>query len=163
MFNKSIRSIVAIFLFLGILLPIYIFSQEDERVQEPKRHDSPIKSPFRYVIIFGTSEIERKVNSDPDEANFEVLIDDDAFTEKNLVSLFELIDKRFVKKKSFAVNVFATLKATRTPEEWDRTVLWGPVEGYEKFKYAAFFKNPSGKYFVYNIPGLVSLRRVDLK
>lgn len=109
------------------------------------------EAPFRYVIIAGTSEIELFVNDD-NYVCFEVLMEERSFTEKNLIILYKLLDDRFKAKPNFSLHVTTTLAALRTPEEFDQLGLWGPVEDYQKYKFAFFHRSPSGKRINYSIP-----------
>lgn len=125
----------------------------------PERSKS---TPFRYVIVMGTSEIERYINQSGN-TDIEVLMEDKAFNEKNLIILFNLLSSRFTEKPGLSVNVFTSLDAILTPEENDGLGLKGPVADYEKFKYAFFNRNGYGEYFRYGIPGKVKDKRVVMK
>jgi len=119
------------------------------------------KSPFRYVVVRDTSEIQRYVN-EPDRASLEVLLDEPAFTEKNLLQLFKLLAERY-REPLVHIWLFTSLDAIRTPEEWDRTNLWGPVENYAKYKYAVFIRDGNGERFIYGIPGVIDSKEVRTK
>jgi len=113
------------------------------------------------VIVAGVSEIEKSVNQV--RPSLVVLLDDGAFTEPNLITLFELIGRRYSSEPSLSVDVFTSLKAIRTPEENDALPLWGPIEDYRRFKYAFFVRNGYGEWFTYGIPGRVKEKEVRLK
>lgn len=125
--------------------------------------DDEIRSPFRYVIISGVSDIEKLVNSDEESLDIVVLMEDKAFNEKNLIILFDLLSERFRERPALGVEVYTTLEAIRTPEEYDREDLYGPIENYKKFKWAIYNRNGNGEYFSYGMPGLFNEKYVVIK
>jgi hypothetical protein len=130
---------------------------------EPIRFGKPIeRSPFRYVIVFGISDIEKEANAIQEKASFDVIMENSAFNERNLILLYRLLDKRIVEKKYFTATVFTNLEATYTPEEWDQMGRW-EFEDLKMFKSAYFFRNGFGKYLVYSIPGQVRDKRVEIE
>jgi hypothetical protein len=122
---------------------------------------SGAKVPFRYVIVAGVSEVEKY--KEQVRPALVVLMDDSAFSEANLIKLFELIGQRYAGSDFLSVDVFTSLKAIRTPEENDKLALWGPIENYRQYKYAFFVRNGYGEWFVYSIPGRVKEKEVWLK
>lgn len=116
--------------------------------------DSP-RSPFRYVIVAGVTDLEKYVNRFDDSLYLEVLMEDRAFNETNLRELFKLISRRFPNQKLLSIDVFTTLEAIKTLEENDRSNLKGPVNNYKEYKYAFFNRRPSkcDAYFSYAEPG----------
>ncbi len=90
----------------------------------------------------------------------DVLMDDEAFSEKNLITLFKLLNDRFADRPTLFVNVYTSLDAVRTPEEYDRTDLAGPSEDYFKYKWASFSRNGNGERFRYGIPNSVKSKEV---
>ena len=121
------------------------------------------RAPFRYVIVEGVSKLEKYVNDDPDNLYFEVLMEDQAYTEKNLILLFRMLSARFVERPGLSIYVYTSLSAIRTPEENEDIDLLGPVENYENYKYASFNRNGYGEYFDYGIPGKVRHKLVEIK
>ena len=47
---------------------------------EPEITENGFRSPFRYIIVKGVSELEEYVNENPDNLSLEVLIENRAFT-----------------------------------------------------------------------------------
>jgi len=146
-------------LFLFILL---VGFSDDISAQKPrsKAPKTPIeytkggfRSPFRYVIVSGVSELEKYVNTNPEKMSIEVLIEDKAFNKANLIKLFEMLSQRFKEKPGLSVNVYTSLDAIRTPEENDGIGLKGPIDSYKRFKYAFYSRNGYGEYFTYGVPG----------
>ncbi|MGD9560964.1 MAG: hypothetical protein AB7F88_01945 [Pyrinomonadaceae bacterium] len=121
------------------------------------------RSPFRYIIVSGVSRIEKYANRGPEYYVMDVLMEDSAFNEANLKILFGLLSKRFQDRPGLFVHVFTAMDAIRTPEEYDGTSLWGPVEDYHKYKFAFFTRNGYGESFRYGIPGLVKPTVVTIK
>lgn len=111
------------------------------------------KSPFRYTIVADVTEIQKKVNAMPFDRTIEVLMDPGAFNEKNLRVLFGLLDKRYIDREVLTVYVYTSLSSIRTPEEYDRMGLWGPVENVDKEQNARFFRSKEQKYIEYFDPG----------
>ena len=93
----------------------------------------------------------------------DVLMEDKAFNESNLKLLFSMLSKRFTDRPSLFVDVYTSLDAIRTPEEYDETGLFGPVDDYYKYKYASFSRNGNGESFEYGIPNLVKPTIVIMK
>ncbi len=122
--------------------------------------EMPSYSPFRYVIIGQLSEIEKVVNENEDNRYLEVLLRDDDFTEKNLTTLFGLLDERIKDKPYFLIHVTTSLEAIYTPEEFDQLGGWGAPPNSDKFKYAFFFRVPAGKWIDYSIPGKIKDKKV---
>lgn len=127
------------------------------------RKQNDTRSPFRYVIVSDVTELQKRVNDNPHYWELEVLMEDKAFNEKNLNELFTLLSKRFSARPGLFVNVFASMEALQTPEEYDRAILWGLKENYRDYKYAIFSRNGYGERFTYGIPGLVEHKEVTIK
>jgi hypothetical protein len=90
-----------------------------QKTNDEKQKDADVdffnfRSPIRYVIVYNEiSQTEYPTRS------VEILMDENAFNEKNLKQLFELLDKRFSKPESLLVIVHTSLKTIETPEERD--------------------------------------------
>ncbi len=150
-------------LFLLILCLFFqtTFSQTDtastgDEIREPEPDKNPFRSPFRYVIVAGVSDVDKYVNRNPSSIlDLEVLIDDAAFNEKNLRYLFKLLSERFPNSKLLTIDVFTTLDAIKTPEEMDHKYLKGPIENYKEYKYAFFYRRPDkcDSNIYYGVPG----------
>lgn len=134
---------------LCVLTTLSTYGQTDA----PSRTEKSPDTRFRYVIVKGVSEIEEFVNSDPDDLSIEVLMEDRAFSEKNLKILFRLLGDRYKSKKALSIDVFTSLDAILTPEENDRQPLKGPISDYRKYKFAFYVRNGFGERFSYGIPG----------
>ena len=118
------------------------------------------KTPFRYVIVNGVSEIEQFVNENPQAHSFEVLMEDRAFNEKNLKTLFKLLSTRFSRKGGFSASVYTSMYAIFTPEERDSQSMLQHVSDLKRFKHAYLVRNGYGEYFYYSIPGRIKEKRV---
>lgn len=122
--------------------------------------DWDFQSPFRYVIVSGVTRTELYANRGPDYYVMDVLLEDRAFSEGNLITLFKLLSKRFSDRPALLVHVYTSLHAIRTPEEYDRIDLAGPKDDYYKYKYAFFSRNGNGERFQYGIPSVVAAKEV---
>lgn len=148
---------------LSILYPTLVAQDVGgKNTKHPSTQVVNNRSPFRYIIVAGVSEIDQYVNS-YGVRTFEVLMEDRAFNKENLITLFKLIGNRYRDNQFLAINVYTSLDAIRTPEEWDEAGLWGPIDGYKNFKFASFDRNLAGEYFSYSIPGKVSRKFVWMK
>jgi hypothetical protein len=140
-----------------------LFAQEasDKNAQKSDVY----RSPFRYIIVSGETNLERYVNRNAgDFLIIEVLLDDKDFNENNLKILSELLSKRFSSAKVFTAYIYTSLEAIKTPEENDRTNLKGPVDEYFKYKRAEFSRNSFGnEWFEYWIPNLIDGKVIVLK
>lgn len=132
------KALILIFIVLGIQT---LNAQSETTL--PGSETTPFRSPFRYVIVAGVSDLEKYVNRFDDSLSLEVLMEDRSFNERNLRQLFELISKRFPNQKLLSIDVYTTLDAIKTPEENDRSNLKGPIEDYKRFKYAFFYRRPN--------------------
>lgn len=121
------------------------------------------RSPFRYVIVAGVSETEKYANRGPHYYVMDVLMEDQAFKEENLKLLFRLLSDRFTDRPGLFINVFTSLDALRTPEEYDETPLAGPISEYHKYKFAFFSRHPGGESFQYGIPNVLKPTRVVMR
>jgi hypothetical protein len=77
---------------------------------------SSSRSPFRYVIV------HNDVTGEPSNPNdgyryVEVLLDDNAFSERKLRELFNLVSRRFPTPRVLHVQVYTSLEDVETPEE----------------------------------------------
>jgi hypothetical protein len=124
----------------------------ENRGAENKSSEGISRAPFRYIVVAGVSTIERKVNNNPHYYALDVLMEDQAFNEANLRVLFRLLSKRFNDRAALFVDVYTSLEAIRTPEEYDEVDLVGPVGDYYKYKYAFFSRNRNGERFQWGIP-----------
>ena len=143
---------------LGLLLILLLLSMSARGQKVPEEY----RSPFRYVIVAGVSATDKYANEQL-PLNMIVLMDDKAFNEGNLRTLFTLIAKRYPEAPQLSVDVYTTLDAIMTPEESDHADLWGAVAGYQRFKYAFLSKNGHGEYFSYGIPGKLKETKVWIK
>ncbi len=121
------------------------------------------RSPFRYLIVSGVSETEKYANRGPHYYVMDVLMEDSAFNESNLKILFGLLNKRFNERPGLFVNVYTSLDAIRTPEEYDETDLFGPIEDYHRVKFAFYSRSEGGERFQYGIPNVVKPTVVVIK
>lgn len=148
---------------LLIVLTGFVHGQNSSNDSHDVELPEEYRSRFRYLIVRDTSEPQFYVNSiDKKTLNLDVFLDDCAFTEINLRELFSLLKKRYKTYEYLDISVFTDLKAIRTPEEYDRTGLWGPKPGYKEFKYAIYMKNGYGERYIYTIPGKVSEKEIKL-
>ena len=108
------------------------------------------------------TKLQKDVNQHADYWVLEVLLEEEAFSEGNLTELFKLLGKRFADRPGLVVNVFTSLKALRTPEEYDRTDLCCLRKDYRKYKYAIYNRDDNGERFVYEIPGRQPRKEVFL-
>jgi len=151
------------FIIITLVAATFSFGQKPDvgpgEVIEPEAY----RSPFRYLIVRDVAELQKFVNKDDKVLSLDVLMEDAAFNERNLTDLFSLLSKRFSEHRSLYIYVFTSMQALRTPEEYDRAPLWGPVEKYKKFKYARFSRNDYGERFEYGIPGRTESGEVIIK
>lgn len=110
------------------------------------------KTPFRYVIVKGVSEVQQLNADATDGEDMVILMEDRSFNEKNLTKLFALLRARYPNRFLYA-EVYTTLDAILTPEEADQLVMNGPIDNYRKFKYAFYILNGFGEWFRYGQPG----------
>lgn len=103
------------------------------------------------------------MNENPENTDIEVLMEDRAFNERNLRILFQILSERFNEKSGLSVEVYTSLDAIRTPEENENIDLKGPIDNYEDYKYAFYFRNGFGEYFQYGIPNRVFRKDVFMK
>jgi len=157
-YQRTLRKLLVPFALL--CLSPFLLAQHDEGVSMVGRDP---ETPFRYVIVEGVSEIEKFVNKDPKRLHIEVLMEDKAFNEKNLIKLFDLISRRFVSKESLWIAVYTSLDAIFTPEERDGQAMYERVSDYKRFKYAFMYRNGYGDFFYYAIPGKVKEKKVILR
>lgn len=152
---------------LLLFLTINGFSQKTQpfssKKKKPDITGDGFRSPFRYVIISGVSELEQYVNENPENTDIEVLMEDRAFNERNLRILFQILSERFKEKSGLSVEVYTSLDAIRTPEENESIDLKGPIDNYEKYKYAFYTRNGYGEHFQYGIPNRVFRKDVFMK
>ncbi len=155
------RILLSIFLIQILSLSCFVFGQdkiEKKLVYGTESQDEIVKSaPFRYVIVAGVSETEQYVNRNPESIMYlEVLIEDSAFNEKNLKTLFKLLDKRFNSSNLLIVYVYTSLGAILTPEENDKLNLKGQIDDIEKKYKVANYSRLKGrdKSFTYSVPGM---------
>ena len=107
------------FAVLFLALSVSAFAQEKE---------ATYKAPFPYVIVH--NEIDPPVNSTDSERRFvEVLMSPKTFTDKNLITLTNLVLKRFPTPTLLYLRVFSRLGDIETPEEREegRTTSRHPV------------------------------------
>lgn len=137
-----------------IILTSSVFAAAQIKPEKNENNQNKeFRSPFRYVIINGVSEVEKYVNRLPDENLYlEVLLEDKAFTEENLKMLFELLSERYRSVPALTIWVYTSLNAVRTPDENDHLNLRGPIDSYFKYKYAYFWRNLVTEGFDYSIP-----------
>ncbi|MDQ3633577.1 MAG: hypothetical protein M3405_03585 [Acidobacteriota bacterium] len=153
------RILLSIFFIQILSLSCFVFGQDKiERKYGTESQDEIVKTaPFRYVIVAGVSRLEKHINRDPENSLYlEVIMEDSAFNEKNLKTLFKLLDKRFNKTNSLYIEVYTSLGAILTPEENDRLDLKGSIDDVEKkYKIAKYFRlKDKDKSFTYSIPGM---------
>lgn len=152
---KIIIKLAVFFIFFFLFFSI-IFAQGDNVQVRRKEH----KSPFKYVIVGGYSEIEKYIFENADV--IEVLIDERAFNERNLKTLFKLLKKRFSNKEVLDIQVYTTLNQIRTPEENDYLNLWGVKKNVKQYKWAVFTKVSDREEIEYGIPGVIKSKTVVL-
>ena len=153
---------IILFLFLVICaFPVFTEAQKTNS----KTTQKEFRSPFRYVIIAGASDLEKYVNRFPNESlDLEVLLENDAFNEKNLRELFTLLSNRYNSGQGLSIWVYTSLSAVRTPEENEQINLKGPIENYSKFKNAFFFRDGNkNEWFKYSVPNSINEKLVVLK
>ena len=117
---------------------------------------------FRYTIVADASRIQRYVNSVGDYRHIVILIEDDAFDEQNLRKLFYHLSRRYEDRTGLYADVYTTLDAVPTPEEYDQMNLYGPKKDYRLYKNAQLSRNRSGYAITIEIPGTVKRKRVWL-
>lgn len=154
-----------VFLFLVVLtFPILATAQKGFE-KDKNSQNNEFRSPFRYVIVAGVSELEKYVNRFPNEIlHLEVLIEDKAFNEKDLTTLFELLNKRFPPPTVLMIHVYTSLEAIRTPEENENTNLKGPIDNYFDYKNALFIRYKDGtKKAHFSIPNVIMKKAIVIK
>jgi len=120
-------------IFLAIILTTFFIPCS---AQQKKTNN--FRSPFRYVIV--SNKIDPPVNKKDEKRRFvEVLLDKKAFTKENLITLFQLVSKRFPKPSVLFVNVYTDLEDVETPDERDLG-KWS-----EDFNVSADIPNPQNR------------------
>jgi hypothetical protein len=139
------------------------FSQSKPIETKSQRAPDQRTSPFRYVIVSDVTVLQKAINDNPSLRNVEVLMEDAAFTEPNLIKLSQLLTKRFADRQGLFVQIFTSLDAIRTPEEYDEIGLGGLREDYRNYKYALFIRDKAGERLVYEIPGVQERKEIVMK
>ncbi|MCW5971677.1 MAG: hypothetical protein KIT57_24495 [Blastocatellales bacterium] len=119
-------------------------------VYKPQQPDAK-KSPFRYIIV--NNVVSEAFNTDPatGRRNVLVLLDDIAFTEENLRTLFNLVMARFPMPQALGIIVCTSLEDIKTPEEADMPIVRGAPPSPENYYKAYFFRDTKGnEWFTYN-------------
>ena len=150
---------------IAILLLMMFGVAAGQQIPNPtaKAPSDDLEQPqFRYVIIAGVSKAEKYANRGPHYYIMDVLMEDKAFNEKNLTLLFRLLSRRFSDRPGLFINVYTSLDAIRTPEEYDATDLAGPRDDYHKYKFAFFLRNASGESYRYGIPNVIDSAQVQI-
>lgn len=120
-------------------------------------------SPFRYLIVSDATRLQKAINDNRSLRDVEVLMEDSAFTEENLIKLSQLLGKRFADRPGLFAKIFTSLNAIRTPEEYDETDLGGLREDYRNYKYALFIRDGGGQRLVYEIPGIQERKEIVIR
>lgn len=122
--------------------------------QQTQQTISPPHSDFRYVIIHNLPAHGGRL--------VYVLLDQQAFSEKNLKELFLLLSKRFQQPKQLWVSVITNLEQVPTPEdEWRDYILFPQKEESEdnpnlfsnlkKYPYADYTRAEGKEFFKYSM------------
>lgn len=122
----------------------------------PAQHGKPDaveRSPFRYVIVADVTDLQKYINRGDSTRDLVVLIEENAFNEKNLTELFILLGKRFNDRPALFVHVTTSMEAIRTPEEYDQLSLGGGLDDNQyEFKHAFYSRNGYGEQYWYRYP-----------
>jgi len=137
-------------------------SSHNQSVPTENVHKKYDNKAFRYTIVAETSGVQRYVNEGRDYRYIVVLLEDAAFTEANLKTLFFLLSKRYDDRTGLYARIFTSLEAIPTPEEYDRMDLYGPVANYRQYKNAYFSRDSRGNVIRYEIPGKIKLKDIFL-
>lgn len=132
-----------------------------QKASELKR----FRSSIRYAIV--SNDVANITGDRKDARRFVgVLMDEKAFSEENLRSLFPLLSKRFPDPQRLTVHVFTSLEQVRTPEESDTGgISEGPSDAsLDNYHEALFIRDDGNELIRYSTELPVrGLRTVILK
>jgi|GEM_PF-3437244 len=132
-----------------------------QKASELKR----FRSSIRYAIV--GNDVANITGDRKDARRFVgVLMDEKAFSEENLRSLFPLLSKRFPDPQRLTVHVFTSLEQVRTPEESDTGgISEGPSDfSLDNYHRALFIRDDGNELIRYSTELPVrGLRTVVLK
>ena len=122
--------------------------------QKGKQSGNVKSPPLRYVFI------ENRIDDGGDRRILQVLMDEKAFSERNLRILFELIGKRFP-NDDLVVSVFTSLEDAPTPEERDEGSISEETESRPvKHYWAVYLRHEGYDFFRYSPVGDLNGNRV---
>ena len=125
------------------------------------RKDEVFRSPFRYVIV--SDKFDPKIGEGDDDRRFiEILMDKKSFSKKNLITLFQLVAKRYPKPALLYIDVFTNLDDIETPEESEQPKLSG-TRGAKMPTNNAIFTRANNKMFFYIYFGNGDFEEVEMK
>lgn len=127
--------------------------QNQEEINEIKRQQK-FRSPFRYIIVSNITEKELELTIP--QRRLEILMDEKAFSEKNLKLLFNLLEKRFPLPIPLEIIVHISLATIETPEEkemaTDGNRLFDEIESHKSAQYVRFSDGKKGFIYRFDHP-----------
>jgi hypothetical protein len=133
----------------------------NSQVRQQAENIGQFRSPFRYVILSGNC------NGAENRRFIEVLMDNKAFSERNLKEMFRLLAARFPAPQVLHIDVYTNLEDVSTPEESDEPALSSMPDrvGADKYHQAFFLRDAYGnEWFTYNPnPPLRRIKKVIIK
>jgi hypothetical protein len=139
----------------------------DEAKKKQEEYDelgrqSRFRSPFRYVIISNITHEELDIP----QRRLEILMDKNAFNEKNLKILFSLLKNRFPLPIRLEISVHTSLQTIETPEEQemlsDHTSREDQLQYHKTALYIRFDDGSEGFQYDYGKPPGFWRKFVDL-
>jgi len=108
-------------LFTGFAVLFLVFNNGSSATQNTpamqKAYElKPFRSSIRYAIV-GNNVADITGDRKDAQRVVSVLMDEKAFSEENLRTLFPLLSKRFPDPQRLIVHIFTSLEQVRTPEE----------------------------------------------
>lgn len=140
-----------------LCMVLQVSSQHKTVIQNTKSERS-----FRYVIF--SNLIQEFDDSKLNSRNIDILMDEKAFSEDNLVKLFFMISKRFPEPEFLNVSIYTNLEQTSTPEEMDQGATSEKEDlTSNHYSWAVYIRTDSNEFFNYTpIKRKSDIKSVDL-
>ena len=135
---------------LGLLLLLVVVSSDYGQSDRGSLSPPRAESPFRYVITHNHVD-DAAGDGDQPRRVLQVLMEEKAFSEKNLHTLFRLISKRFPTPSLLDVDVATSLDQLATPEELDHgSNSEEPSPDGPKYFWAIYIRSANDEFFRYS-------------
>jgi hypothetical protein len=133
--------------------------------------DSEIISPFRYVIVDNDLQIDESVEANinrqvPVRRFVKVLMDERAFSEVNLIYLFNYLSKFYADPLYLGIEVHTSLMTLETLEESNALSTHSDRDNLRKYyktaSYSRFNDGSAGFFYQTGRPGKFAMKYVKL-